>query len=208
MPECLLTETSKYFIEACDGDWQGSTSCTLRLLDVDNEAFNSYLCWSNRKVLAIDYAKEDGMDATCAMEKLVALWLLADRLVDAKLRNAVTDTIVDVASDFDGEEDQVQVFPPHMTVLIWSTLAKGRALRRLVVDHYVQKVKPAAMEPYWDEVHPDFIKSLAVIGMEWGPSEGEEGGNDQPACPVSRYHEHDNPWLCEEADYEEQSFHY
>ena len=148
------------------------------------------------------------METPCAMEKLVTLWLLAERLADAKLRNAVTDAIVDVTEDFDGEEDQITLFPPHLTVLIWSALAKGRALRRLVVDHYVQKVKPAAMEPYWDEVHPDFIKSLAEIGMEWGPSEGE-AGDDQPVCPVSKYHEHDyRGFGCEEADYGEQSFLY
>jgi hypothetical protein len=88
------------------------------------------------------------------------------------------------------EENQIRLFPPHTTVLIWSTLTQGRALRRLVVDHYIQKVKPAVMEPHWDECHHDFIKSLAVIGMELGPSEGE-AGNNRLMCPVSKYHEHD-----------------
>jgi hypothetical protein len=208
VPQCSLTETSQYFREACGGGrLQVEMSRTLRLLDVDVEAFNSYVCWANRKILAMNFDWDDEESFPYAMGKLVTLWLLTDRVADAKLRNAVTDAMIDLTNVFSREGEQIRLFPPHMTVLIWSTLAKGRALRRLVVDHYVQKVKAKAMEPHWDECHPNFIKSLAAIGMEGGPSEGELG-NDQPECPKSKYHEHGGRTTCEDLDFGVDNFHF
>jgi hypothetical protein len=198
-------------MEACSGTWQGSTSRTLRLLDVDVEAFNSYVCWANRKVLAIDFDFTCGCgekDHPYAVNKLVTLWLLADRLADAKLRNAVMDAIIDFKVGW--SEEPIRLFPPRMTVLIWSTLAKGRALRRLVIDHYVKNVDAEAMKPHWDECHHDFIKSLAMEGLDCGPFEGE-AENSQAACGRFKYHEHVNTRDadCEDADYMRvELFHY
>jgi hypothetical protein len=205
--ECLLTEMSEYFTEACSGTWQGSTSRTLRLLDVDVEAFNSYVCWANRNVLAIDFDFSCGCgekDRPYALAKLVTLWLLADRLANASLRNAVMDAIIEVRASYGtgGDEEPIQLFPPRMTVSIWSTLAKGRALRRLVIDHYVENVEAEAMKSHWDECHPGFIMSLAIEGLEYGPFEGE-AENDQAACDKFKYHEHVDTRhaSCEDADY-------
>ena len=167
--ECLLTETSKYFEKECSGNWQGSKSRTLRLLDVDVDAFNSYVCWANRKALAIDFDFTCGCgeeDHPYAVAKFVTLWLLADRLADTKLRNAVMDAIVDLQANWGAVDDEelLLLFPPRMTVSIWSTLAKGRALRRLLIDHYTENVTTEVMKPHWDECHPDLIKSLAMEG--------------------------------------------
>jgi len=188
--ECLLTETSKYFIEVCR-DWYDSTSRTLRLLDVDVDAFNSYVCWANRKVLAIDWSFVDGEIPPQAASKMVTLWLLGDRLADAKLRNAAMDAIIDIRANYGDKEhkEPIQMFPPHMTVPIWSTLAKGRALRRLLIDHYVENVTAEVMKPHWNECHPDFIRSLAMEGLGCGAFEGE-AENDQAACDKFKYHEH------------------
>jgi hypothetical protein len=191
---------SGYFTYACSEACQGST---LRLLDVDVEAFNSYVCWVNRKVLAIDYDWEGRDEIPHAVGKLVTLWLLADRLADAKLRNAAMDAIIGLKVSYSRkDEEPIQLFPPHMTVLIWSTLAKGRALRRLVIDHYVEKVEAEAMKPHWDECHAGFIKSLAMEGLECAPFEGE-AEDSQAACDELKYHEHVNTGDadCEDADY-------
>jgi hypothetical protein len=203
--ECMLTETSDHFKGACGGDWQGSTSRTLRLLDVDVEAFNSYVCWANRKVLAIDFDFSwAGEQPPYAMAKLVTLYLLADRLANSKLRNAVIGAIIEV-SDYHGasyDTEPIQIFPPHMTGLIWSALAKGRALRRLLINYYIDNVTAEALGPHCNECHPDFIKSLAMASLEGGPFEGE-ASNALAACDEFKYHEHIDTQQddCESADY-------
>jgi hypothetical protein len=106
---------SGYFTYACSEACQGST---LRLLDVDVEAFNSYVCWVNRKALAIDYDSEGRDEIPDAVGKLVTLWLLANRLADAKLRNAAMDAIIGLKASYSRkDEEPIQLFPPHMTVL-------------------------------------------------------------------------------------------
>lgn len=110
----------------------------------------------------------------------------------------------------DALEEQIHLFPPHMTVLIWSTLAKGRALRRPVIKHYVNNVTAEALGPHSNECHPDFIKSLAMVSLNGGLFEGE--ANDALAgCDEAKYHEHVDTSLydCEEADYwKDELFHF
>lgn len=140
------------------------------------------------------------------MERLVAIWLLADRLADSKLRNKVMAAVVDVTNIFHriGEEDQeeIQLFPPRMTGAIWSAPTKGKALRRYVVNYYVQNVSSETVEPRWAEFHPDFIKDLAVRSLESGPGGGEMGRVQLgPAPPECEWHDHNYVHdVCEEAD--------
>lgn len=194
---CLPIETSKYFREACGVAWQ---SCTVRLRDVDNDAFNSYICWVTRKVLAIYYDWEVDTEPQEALSTFVKLWLLADRLDDSKLRNEVMNAVIEVTNTFRGRAYYDELFPPHMTGLIWSTALKGKALRRYVVDHYIQDVKSEDVEPRWGEFHPDFIKDLAARSLESGNAGGRVD-NGLPAPPECTYHDHRSVHeVCAQAD--------
>jgi hypothetical protein len=140
-------------------------------------------------VLAIDYSWPSGIDESPeAMDKLV---------------NAVIDAIIGVSKHHGAHYHvtPIQIFPPYM-VLIWSTLAKGRALRRLLINYYRDNVTAEALGPHLNECHPDFIKSLAMMSLGGGPFEGE-ASNALAACDEFKYHEHIDTQRdhCEGADF-------
>jgi hypothetical protein len=192
VPESLLTEKSQYFKAACRGSWKEATSRVVKLQDINAEVFKSYIYWVYRSELAINTSyvadvTEDDADAADHMEKLVTLWLLGDRLADCKLRNAVMEAISAVLHGFNWA-NQAEAFHPGMTSLIWSSITKGRALRRLVMDHYIAAVTPDELEADCDEHHPEFVKGLALSSLGCGSYEGE----DTTRCGLHTYHEDDD----------------
>ena len=54
MPESLLTEKSEYFTAACRGEWTEATTRTIKLQDINVEAFGSYVFWVHRGELAVE----------------------------------------------------------------------------------------------------------------------------------------------------------
>jgi hypothetical protein len=62
-----------------------------------------------------------------------------------------------------------------MTVLVWSTRAKSQALRRLLINYYIENVSAETLGPHLNERRPSFIKSLAMKSLDGGPFEGEAG---------------------------------
>jgi len=148
--------------------------------------------WIYRNELAIDtdydVNKADcDEDAAIHVEKLVKLWLLGDRLADCKLRNAVMDAITNVTKEFVFAY-QSDAFPAHVTFLIWSNITNGRALRRLVLDHYIESVEPDEIEQHLEEFHPDFVKSLAMSSLQGSSWEGQ----NTDMCCMHAYYEDDD----------------
>lgn len=93
---------------------------------------------------------------------------------------------------FEGENGIV-LFPPAMTVLIWSTTKAGRSIRQLILDYYVNYVYSEALEPHMDEHTPDFLKELLLTTLRHVDANCESSCN-----PVSKherngchYHDHD-----------------
>lgn len=193
VPESLLIEKSDYFKAACRGVWKEATSRVIKLQDIDAEAFNSYIYWVHRNQLAIN-AKLDRKDvksATSYVDKLVRLWLLGDRLGDCEPRDAAMTAILSVVQD-SGHPRSELLLPP-LTVLIFSNLTNGRALRRMVLDTSIMHVSPEQVEQRWNDFHPDFIKSLAM-GHLAPVYEGELARDDhegyEEATDHCYYHEH------------------
>jgi hypothetical protein len=153
---------SEYFKAACRGEWKEASSRVIKLQEIDTEAFNSYVFWIHKDKVATN--TDIGMEgvphekaAYPLMEKLVNLWLLGDRLADTKFRNEIMDATIGVIHGLEVVSDeQDPVFSAATTVLIWSNTTDGRALRRLVVDHYIHMVTLEEMRPQWDEFHPRF----------------------------------------------------
>ena len=152
--------------------------------------------WIHRNELAIntdfdsDFVSDENLpypSEVCAANhvgKLEKLWLFGDRLADTRLRNTVMEAILVLMETFDWE-NPVLTFPPHITVLIWSNTTKGRTLRTLVLNHYVETCEPRDLEPNWDEFHPDFIKGLAMTSLGCGTYES----NDTGMCNAHIYYE-------------------
>jgi len=196
VPKSLLVEKSKYFKKyfeiLCRGEWKEATSRVIKLRDIDAKAFKSYVYWIYRNELAIDtdydvQVTDCDEDAVDHIYTLVKLWLLGDRFADCKLRNAVMDAITKVTKEFDFENES-EAFPAPMTFRIWSSLTKGRALRRLVLDHYIERVDPGEIEQDLEEFHPDFVKSLAMSSLQCGSWEGQ----NTDMCHMHAYYEHDD----------------
>jgi hypothetical protein len=183
IPECLLTETSEFIKAACHGTaWIESSSRTMKLPEIEPEVFNAYLLWVHRQELPA--ARAD--DALELIEDLTRLWLLADRLVDFRLRNAAIDAIIAELNDF---TTSMNAFPPELAAQVWSVTTPGRPIRRLIVDYYAKHVYATVVKAEVAEYHPDFTMDLLVKAIEVVK---DDNGN---ICPSKRdscfYHEYD-----------------
>ena len=145
--------------------------------------FNAYLLWVHRKELPT--APSD--DAFDLVEDPVRLWLLADRLADFRLRNAVIDGIL---IELTGFTTSLNVFPPELAAQIWSATTPGRSMRRLIIDYYAKHIGAATVEAQVAEYHPNFTKDLLVKAIEVVKNDEEN------ICPSKRdscfYHEYES----------------
>lgn len=178
-----MTETSDFFKAACRGTaWIESTSRIIKLPDVEHDVFNAYLLWVHRQEFPTAHAD----DALELIDDLVRLWLLADRLSDERLCNAVIDAILVELND---SITTMNAFPPELAAQIWSATTPGRSLRRLVIDYYAKHVRVKFVKAEMAEYHPDFTKDLMVKAMEIVEDD------DHNICPSKRdpyfYHEYD-----------------
>ena len=179
-----MIETSEYFKAACRDDaYRESTSRTVKLPDVELDVFNAYLLWAHRK----DLPTAPSDDAFELVEGLVRLWLLADRLVDFRLRNAVIDALLVEISSF---TTSLNVFPPELAAQVWSATTPGRSIRRLIIDYYAKHVGAATVQADVVKYHPDFTKDLLVKAIEIVKNDEEN------ICPSKRdscfYHEYES----------------
>lgn len=192
----LLVEHSALFEAACRNDWKEATTRTIKLPDVNNETFYAYLYWTYKEKIPLDtdWNRGDGpdvyaCDAMPTLEEIIKLWLLADRLITAKLRNAAADTILRILKHIPDVGDMDEAFPASTIALIWSATTKDRALRRIVIDVYAYRVHPQIIEGSIEDYHPDFVKDLALKGLRIGQ------GLEKNQCPTSQqpghYHELD-----------------
>ena len=184
VPECLLIETSEFFKAACrDGAWVESTSRTIKLREVEPDVFNAYLLWVHRKELPTAPSE----DAFELIEDLVRLWLLADRLADFRLRNAVIDAIIVELNSF---TTSLNVFPPELAAQVWSATTTGRSIRRLIIGYYAKHVGAANVQADVAKYHPGFTQDLLVKAIEVVKNDEEN------ICPSKRdscfYHEYES----------------
>lgn len=194
----FLTEHSAFFEAACRNEWLESTTRTIRLPDVNENTFFAYLYWMHKEKIPFDDGCERGAcptiydnEARPTLDEINKLWLLADRLMTAKLRNAAADAIVSILDIIDPESEMENVFPADTIALIWPTTTKDRAIRRIVIDFYAYMVHPETIEDNIKNYHPDFVRDLALNGL------GITGMMTRNVHPARRraghYHELDKP---------------
>ena len=169
VPETLLTEKSEFFKAACRIGWQEASSRIIKIPEVDVGAFQAYIHWIYKEKVAVSSrhapkAKfRNAAEAQPVFDDLVQLWLLADRLADAQLRNLASNAMLCAIGRIVGKsEDVTEAITPDTVALVWSRTTAGRALRRLIVDLYAQYVQPAILERIRDDLHPEFIKNIMM----------------------------------------------
>jgi hypothetical protein len=196
VPEELLVEKSQFFQAACRNEWKEAKSRVVKLPDVDPASFNCYLLWVYRDRLPVRNEWDldcDGWedDALAVQSNLVKLWILADRLADSRLRNAIMDEMVTATDKLNEVEvSGFVLFQPEITVLVWSATTASRPLRRLILDYYVTYVFARDVEKDVDKHHTEFVKELMLASLrmvddhcEYWPYPIKKG-----RC---HYHEHD-----------------
>lgn len=193
VPEEFLVEKSQFFQAACRNEWKEAKSRLVKLPDVDPAIFNYYLLWVYRGRLPVRNEWDvycDGWedDAIAVQSDLVKLWILADRLADVRLRNAIMDEMVTATSIF--EFPGFVLFRPEMTVLAWPETTAGRPLRRLILDYYVFYVYASDVEQDVDKHHPEFVKELMLASLRMVDERCEDWlyPKEKDRC---HYHEHD-----------------
>ena len=179
-----MIETSDFFRAACrEGAWVESKSRTIKLPRVEEDVFNAYLLWVHRKELPT--APSD--DTFEMVGDLVRLWLLADRLADFRLRNAVMDAII---VELNGFATPMNVFPPNLAAQVWSATTPGRPIRRLIIDYYAKHIGAATVKAEAVAYHPEFTRDLLVKAIEVVKND------DENICPSKRdsslYHEYES----------------
>lgn len=142
----LLVEHSASFEAACRKNWKESTTRTIKLPDVNNETFYAYLYWIYKEKIPFgpdcDLCESPSVhddETVPTLNEIIKLWLLADRLLTAKLCNAAADAILDILKILSEESDQggmEDVFSASAIDLIWSATTQDRAIRRTVIDFY------------------------------------------------------------------------
>lgn len=159
VPQELLTEKSEFFRTTCSKEVRLYDGPHIMIQDVDPEIFKAYLHWVYRGMVAVssgfDGQPRSAAQAEPTIKELVELWLLADRFSDSKLRNSTMDALREVAgSIYKADADWTAAFPPSMTVRIWPSTTKGRALRRFVVDIYQSRVTIEILDQVRSSCHP------------------------------------------------------
>lgn len=172
----FLTEHSAFFEAACRNGWEEATTRTIKLPDVDNGTFHAYLYWIHGEKIPFETDCDPNgnhcsflydHEANDTLIELIDLWLLADRLMTAKLRNAAADAILRVLTIIHPESDMEDVFRASMIHQIWFATTQDRAIRRIVIDFYAFMVHPEIFESNMEmyDHHPDFVKDLASKGV-------------------------------------------
>ena len=194
VPEEFLVEKSQFFQAACRNEWKEAKSRVVKLPDVDPAIFNCYLLWVYRGRVPVRNEWKFGRgnwedDALAVQSNLVKLWILADRLTDVRLRNAIMDEMVTATGKLGSIFDFV-LFNPEMTVLTWSATTANRPLRRLILNYYVSYVYASDVEQDVDKHHPEFVKELMLASLR---TVDERRSNVKAPAEKGKchYHEHD-----------------
>lgn len=168
----FLTEHSAFFEAACRNGWEEASTRTIRLPDVNNDTFHAYLYWVHKEKIPYETDCDDEGcpvlwhdEARRVLDEIIKLWLLADRLMTAKLRNDAADAILRVLDILHQESDMEEVFPASTIALIWPSTTEGRAIRRIVVDWYAYIVYPESIKAKIEHYHPEFVRELALKAL-------------------------------------------
>jgi hypothetical protein len=199
VPEDLLTERSDFFQAACRNEWKEATSRVIKLPDVETDILSLYLFWVHRGKLALrndpDLDSDNSTDnALNVQNSLVKLWILADRLTDVRLCNTVVDEMVAGIQLCHGCMGNFTLFPPDLTVSIWSATTAGRSIRQLIIDYYITYVFASDIKKQIDEYHPDFLKELMLAALHKVDNDAHlangEAPGDKAADNESYYHDY------------------
>lgn len=136
------------------------------LQDVDVKVWNAYLYWIQKGSVLLDPVSEEDDDSPEAqilsntlLSSPVTQWILAEKLRDRGLRNAVIREL------FGAFHSLGAGFTPDLVNLIWASVAPNRALRRLVLAVYTAIIRSEYVMLHVGEFSPQFLMDLVILLM-------------------------------------------
>ena len=177
----IVTQHSAFFRAACNGKFKESIEETVRLPEVDVAIFKIYVQWIyTGEIVVIDpeeLTDHESKNAPTRYLRLTQLYVLADRLEDVHLRNAVVDTFLKLV-------DETRKCPSIRAIeKAYEQTAGGSMLRILFSDYYVQLDCAEWFKECREDLPQDFIFDVLVQSKQC--SKIEPAWEDR--C---RYHEH------------------
>ncbi|KAK3703249.1 hypothetical protein LTR37_014589 [Vermiconidia calcicola] len=181
--------------QAClRGEWKEVSTRSVKLPEIDSESFSTYLQWlyTNEVVVSDEDITDEHIVKARYGERLPVfqrhfaaffkLAILADKLGNARLANAVVDRIILVAR-------VVRLGPSACNIAtVYSQLPESSPVRSLVVAYYATEVKAEFMTKHKEQFPYQFIFDLMVHSKK----REEEKTSNTPSYPGERcrYHQH------------------
>lgn len=147
----LLTSKSSYFRAALTGLFAESSNNSITLDDVPVDHFQLLVTWLYDQVLPTPYK-----DRKPAYYTLLHVYALADRLGLEGARNAIIDTISDLADETNS------VLTPSDTRILYEDIRDSAPLRTLVLDLFSFKKTDRLLELHAGLWHAEFLRDLTV----------------------------------------------
>lgn len=186
--EDVITSSSKFFRAACSGGFKEAQEKVVRLPDIDVETFKLYAHWLYTGMvgpLAEPEVMAEDSFGRIRFERAAKLYIAGDVLDDLRLRNAATDSFVQVS-------ELITFVPsPYVISLAYYTTLQDSKIRTLLVDEYLGLETPTHAD-WLKEVSDDLPKAFLVdlhCAKIKNPRIMKKAPYEQDQC---RYHEHND----------------
>jgi len=161
-----LVRSSGFFRAACNGNFKEAEEKTIRLPEMDKEAFKSYVQWAYTNEVAVKADDDPGDDAEqeARWNSLARLYGATHILLDIALRNAIIDRLILLHGN--------RTPNVRMVNAIYKLTTADCKLRALVTDRWAavgrfdtEKGRLVKFEDFNHEFLVDFMRATLDIGQ-------------------------------------------
>lgn len=192
MHKNLLIKHSDFFNIAVNGRWKEGQDRVVLLEEDDPNAFEMFCAFLYTGQLFImkpdDRCSQDATEAggryeTKELERMVMIWILAEKLMSVSLKDAVVDMLVAFLVD---EAD----YPTEMHVAVYPISSAKSAIRKLLVDIGIWSFGSGAIGEYgYDAGSAKYLFDMIVAKEELKDCIHHSQAPWQRG-DICRYHEH------------------
>jgi hypothetical protein len=158
--ESYLTKSSEFFKTAMKKEWAEGQARVIKCPEDDLETMTDYLTFTYTGTLPTSNLVEGCPTPTyAAWTSLAKLYILGDRVLDTRIRNAVVSEIVRISTTRD-KGGHTNFMGTAVSNMPFDSTPEGSPIRRLIVDEYVCKGRNDWINT---EEHPGLMLGLARV---------------------------------------------
>ena len=154
--ESLICASSDFFQTARKPEWSEGNPGVVDLSDEKPDIFEVYLHWLYFKTLST--VQDQPPTSNPEYLELAQCYVLGEKLLDVKFKNAVIDAMIDVLVN--QPEDDVFIPGPSTIKTIYEGTMEGSLVRTLLVDIWAARAGKSGKTDL-DECPPEFAIDLA-----------------------------------------------